>query len=366
MPPHVRLIRARAFFFYRGAEGADHSRPDEAHRILDPACGMTSPRILVTGGAGFIGSHLAEAFCRRGARVVVLDNGAQGAVANLAWRRPGDALDFVEGDLADTALLGRLTRDCDWVFHQAAVPSVPLSVDRPWETHRNNADGTLALLIAARDAGVRRFVFASSSSIYGNVETDPKHEGLPPDPLSPYALQKYTAERYCQLFHRLYGLPTVALRYFNVFGPRQSFNSPYSGVIAKFCTAALRGERPMICGDGLQSRDFTYVANVVAGNLAVAEAAVERIAGRVFNVACGEGITLLQLVAELARLTGRPLNPEFTPARPGEVRHSRADITAAREAFGYQPAIPWTEGLARTLDFYRETQKAGQTAQATT
>jgi UDP-glucose 4-epimerase len=312
-------------------------------------------KALVTGGAGFIGSHLAEALCRRGASVVVIDNLSLGKVANLAWRGNGDALEFVEGDVANEALVKKLVAGCDWVFHEAAMPSVPVSVAKPIETNAQNIDATLRLLVLARDAGVKRFLFASSSSIYGDVDVPAKHEGLPPSPLSPYALQKYTGEKYCQLFYRLYGLPTVALRYFNVFGPRQAFSSPYSGVIAKFCTGMLAGNAPVIYGDGLQARDFTFIANVVRANLLAAEA--PDAAGKVFNVAAGQSITLLDLVAGLNHLTGQNLQPRFEPARVGDVRSSLADISAAQRELGYQVEVSWEEGLSRTLNFYRAAAK---------
>jgi nucleoside-diphosphate-sugar epimerase len=310
-------------------------------------------KVLITGGAGFIGSHLAEALCRRGARVIVVDNLSLGKTANLAWRKNGDDLELIEGDFRDEPLLARVLPGCDWVFHEAAMPSVPRSVELPVESNAQNLDGSLRLLVAARDARVKRFFFASSSAIYGDVDVDVKHEGLPPNPLSPYALQKYAAEKYGQLSHQLYGLETVGLRYFNVFGPRQAFDSPYSGVIAKFCTGMLRGEAPTIFGDGLQSRDFTYIDNVVAGNLLAAEAPAARVAGKVFNIAGGQSISLIQLVAELNRLTGQNLPTHFAPARAGDVRSSRADISAAQAAFGYQYHVSWPEGLQRTLDFYR-------------
>lgn len=310
-------------------------------------------KALVTGGAGFIGSHLAEALCRDGVSVVVLDNLSLGDQRNLEWSRSVAGLEFVKGDVRDETLVKRLVVGCDWVFHEAALPSVPRSVLQPLETNEHNVDGTLRLLVAARDAKVKRFLFASSSSIYGNTDAPHKHEGLPPNPMSPYALQKYTGERYCQLFHRLYNLPTVALRYFNVFGPRQRHDSPYSGVIARFCTAFLQGERPTIYGDGLQSRDFTYIENVIRGNLLAAQAPVEKVAGRVLNVACGDSIDLLQLVRELRELTGSKIEPHFEPGRGGDVRSSRADIRAAREALGYEPGVLFNEGLRRTLDYYR-------------
>ncbi len=309
-------------------------------------------RALVTGGAGFIGSHLAEALAGRGVEVVVLDDLSGGSEANLAWMRPGDGAEFVMGSVSDETLVKRLVAGCDWVFHEAALPSVPRSVAEPVLSNQQNLDATLNLLVAARDAGVKRFLFASSSAIYGDSEESPKHEGLPPLPLSPYGLQKYAAERYGQLFHQLYGLPTVALRYFNVFGPRQAFNSPYSGVIAKFCTAFIQGERPLIYGDGLQSRDFTFIENVVAANLAAAEAPFENVAGRVFNIACGESVTLLDLVRDLGTASGRKTEPMFQPARLGDVRHSRADISSAQGAFGFNPKVSWLDGLRRTYEWY--------------
>ena len=310
-------------------------------------------KALVTGGAGFIGSHLAEALVRRGVDVTVLDNLSGGREANLAWRVAGAPVELVKGSVTDGPLLTRLLAGCDWVFHQAAMPSVPRSVLEPVLSNSQNLDATLQLLVASREAGVKRFVFASSSAIYGDSEVSPKHEGLPPNPLSPYGLQKYAAERYGQLFHLLYGVPTVALRYFNVFGPRQAFDSPYSGVIARFCTAFLRGEPPVIFGDGSQSRDFTYVDNVVAANLAAAEAPPERVAGQVFNVAGGNSITLLDLVQRLTSISGRELKPAFQPARAGDVQHSRADISAAQRALGFAPTVDWGEGLRRTYQWYR-------------
>jgi UDP-glucose 4-epimerase len=311
-------------------------------------------KVLVTGGAGFIGSHLAEALCRRGDHVVVLDNLSLGRADNLApARAAGGTLELVEGDAGDAALLARVLPGCERVFHEAALPSVPRSIQQPLASNQHNLAATLQLLVQARDAGVKRFLFASSSSIYGDTEAPVKHEGLPPNPLSPYALQKFAAEKYGQLFHQLYGLETVGLRYFNVFGPRQAFDSPYSGVIARFCTAMLRGEPPVIYGDGLQSRDFTAIENVVLANLQAAEAPADRVAGRVFNVAAGNSLRLLDLVAELNQLTGQQLQPRFEPARPGDIRTSLADVTAAREAFGYQVLTGWQEGLRRTLEFYR-------------
>lgn len=311
-------------------------------------------KALVTGGAGFIGSHITEALCRRGASVIVLDNLSLGNAANLAWKQPGDQIDLVEGDIRDTALLAKLMPGVDWVFHQGALPSVPRSVASPHESNDHNLQGTLNVLIAARDAKVKRLMFASSSSIYGNSDAPAKVETLPPAPLSPYALQKYGGERYAQLFYQLYGFETVALRYFNIFGPRQAFDSPYSGVIAKFCTLMLQGKAPIIFGDGSQGRDFTYVTNAVSANLLAAEAPAEKAAGKIFNVATGRSIGLLKLVEDLNALTGQQLKPEFHPARMGDILHSLADIRAAHEALGYKVTVSWEEGLARTLEFYRQ------------
>jgi len=315
--------------------------------------GLLIMKALITGGAGFIGSHIAQALCLRGARVIVLDNLSLGSTANLAWKKSGDDLEFIQGDAGDETLLHKIVPGCDWVFHEAALPSVPLSVAQPWASHDQNLDSTLKVLIAARDAGVKRFMFASSSAIYGDSEVPLKHEALPPNPLSPYALQKYASEKYAQLFHQLYGLETVSLRYFNVFGSRQSFDSPYSGVIAKYCTAMLRGERPLVFGDGLQARDFTYVDNAVAANLLAAEAPAEKVAGQFFNTATGDSITLLDLIDELNRLTQQQLAPDFQPPRVGDIRNSTADISAAREALNFSVQVGWKEGLAQTLEFYR-------------
>lgn len=312
-------------------------------------------KALVTGGAGFIGSHITEALCRKGAEVIVLDNLSLGNPNNLSWKKPGDKVDLVEGDIRDRDLLAKLMPGVDWVFHQGALPSVPRSVAEPLESNSQNLDGTLNVLLASRDAGVKRLMFASSSSIYGNADAPAKYEGLPVQPLSPYALQKYGGERYCQLFHQLYGFETVALRYFNIFGPRQAFDSPYSGVIAKFCTFMLEGKPPVIFGDGSQARDFTFVDNAVAANLLAAEAPADRAAGKVFNVAAGHSIDLIRLVNDINKLTGQQLQPRFEPARAGDVLHSLADISAARAGLNYDVKVGWEEGLRRTLEFYQAT-----------
>jgi UDP-glucose 4-epimerase len=310
-------------------------------------------KALVTGGAGFIGSHIAEGLCRRGASVVVLDNLCLGDVKNLAWKRPGDQLDFIQGDVTDAKLIRDLVRGCDWIFHEAALPSVPMSVEKPVETNHQNLDATLQLLTAARDAKVKRFMFASSSAIYGDSDAPVKRETDMPLPLSPYALQKYGSEKYAQMFFHLYGLETVCFRYFNVFGPRQSFDSPYSGVIAKFCTLMLAGKAPSIFGDGKQSRDFVSIRNVVDANILGAEAPANMAAGRTFNIGTGFSINLLDLIDELNRQTNQNLKPTFGPARAGDVRNSQADISAARAQLGYGPKVTWQQGLEETLDFYR-------------
>jgi nucleoside-diphosphate-sugar epimerase len=311
-------------------------------------------KALVTGGAGFIGSHIAEALCARGARVIVLDNLSLGNTENLAWKKSGDQLDLVVGDVKEEKLVRDLVSNCDWVFHHAAIPSVPLSVEQPLLTHQENLNATLQLLVAARDAGVKRFLFASSSAVYGDGGAPVKRESDPPNPLSPYALQKYASENYGQMFYRLYGLPTVSFRYFNVFGPRQSFDSQYSGVIAKFCSLLLQGKQPTIFGDGLQSRDFISVRNVALANVLAAEQPAPQVAGKVFNIGAGSSINLLQLLEELNRQTGQNIQPNFAPARSGDVRFSCADISLAQQDLGYSLKTSWQEGIRETLDFYRQ------------
>jgi len=309
---------------------------------------MTKSLYLVTGGAGFIGSHLAEELVRRGHPVRVADNFSTGKRGNLA-HVPG--VEILEGDLADPAVAARAVAGCEVVLHQAAIPSVPRSVRDPVTSNRANIDATLNVLVAARDAGVRRLVFAGSSSVYGDTPTLPKREDMPPRPLSPYALQKLAGEEYGRLFTRLYGFETVTTRYFNVFGPRQDPGSPYSGVISLFAKALLAGERPTVHGDGGQTRDFTYVANVVDGVLraAVAPAA----SGRVINVATGGRVSLLQLFAALKDLAGANVEPVFGPPREGDVRDSQADISLAKELLGYAPIVGFEEGLKRTVAWFR-------------
>jgi nucleoside-diphosphate-sugar epimerase len=310
-------------------------------------------KALVTGGAGFIGSHLAEALCRRGDKVVVLDDLSSGTLDNLAWRAPAHELEFVQDDAGDDILLKRLLKDCDCVFHLAAMPSVQQSIIDPLESNRRNLDITLRLLVAARDAGVGRVVFASSSSIYGEANAAVKEESLSPTLLSPYAVQKCAAEQYAQLFHRLYALPVVTLRYFNVFGPRQDYDSPYAGVVARFCKAVIHSRPITIYGDGRQSRDFTYIDNVISANLLAAAVPEEKIAGRIFDCATGDSVSVIELVDALAELTRRPLAQSQEPGRVGDIRDSRADISALESELGYRVTVGWKEGLRRTLDSYR-------------
>jgi nucleoside-diphosphate-sugar epimerase len=303
---------------------------------------------LVTGGAGFIGSHLAEELERRGERVRVADSLITGHRRNLAHLR---TIEFVEGDLADLDVARTAVDGVDYVLHQAAIPSVPRSVTDPITSNRANIDATLNVLVAARDAGVRRVVYAGSSSAYGDMPTLPKREDMPTDPLSPYALQKLVGEQYLRLFTRLYGLETVTIRYFNVFGPRQDPSSAYSGVISLFATRMLEGRAPTIQGDGGQTRDFTYVANVVDGVLRACTA--PRASGEVINVAVGGRISINELCARMASVLGSTVQPEYTPPRAGDVRDSQADITRAREILGYEPIVSFEEGLRRTLEWYK-------------
>jgi nucleoside-diphosphate-sugar epimerase len=303
---------------------------------------------LVTGGAGFIGSHLTEELVRRGHRVRVADSLITGKRRNLD-HIPG--VEFLEGDLADLPFATRAVAAMDFVLHQAAIPSVPRSVKDPVTSHRANVDASVNVLAAARDAGVKRLVFAGSSSEYGNTPELPKREDMLPNPLSPYALQKLVAEQYCQMFTRLYGFETVTIRYFNVFGPRQDPGSPYSGVISLFSTALLEGRQPIIYGDGEQTRDFTYVANVVDGVLRACEA--KEAAGEVINVACGTRITLNELLAVMNRIIGTNLQAIYKEERQGDVKDSQADITKAKRLLGYTPSVPLEEGLRLTLEWCR-------------
>ena len=304
---------------------------------------------LVTGGAGFIGSHLAEELIRRGQRIRVVDSLITGKRENLVHL---DGVEFVEADLADLNTCRRAVEGIDYVLHQAAIPSVPRSVQDPVTSNRANIDSTLNLLVAARDADVKRLVYAGSSSAYGDTPTLPKHEDMPANPLSPYALQKFVGEQYCRLFTRLYGFATVTIRYFNVFGPRQDPGSPYSGVISLFTTALLARRQPLIYGDGEQTRDFTYVSNVVDGVLRAVDA--PDAAGEVINVATGSRISLNELLRTMNGILGTNIDAIYLDVRAGDVRHSQADIAKARQLLGYAPQILVEEGLRRTIDWCRQ------------
>lgn len=305
-------------------------------------------KALVTGGGGFIGSHIVMRLLDGGHEVRVIDDFSTGRKENLAGA--AGRIDLREGDLRDPDAVRGAVEGVDWVFHEAALPSVARSVEDPLSTNAVNVQGTLQLLLAARDAGVRRVVYAASSSAYGDTPTLPKIETMPPSPLSPYALQKYAGEQYCVMFSRLYGLETVALRYFNVFGPRQDPAGFYSAVIPRFIVQLARGEKPTVFGDGEQSRDFTYIDNVVNANLLAAERS--EAVGEVINVACGERITLNRLLAELCDILGVDIPAEHAPPRAGDVRHSLADISKAHRLLGYEPGIALREGLERTAAFF--------------
>lgn len=307
-------------------------------------------KVLVTGGAGFIGSHLAGRLLELGYQVRILDNFATGRRSNLATFH--GEVEVIEGDIQSAERAYAAARGCELVFHQAALPSVPRSIQDPLTSNASNVTGLLNVMLAARDSGVRRVIYASSSSVYGANPDLPKSERMAPLPISPYAVAKLAGEGYCRSFGEVYGLQTVAIRYFNVFGPRQDPRSQYAAVIPNFITALLAGEQPLIYGDGEQSRDFTYVENVVQGNLLAAEA--DGVAGRVYNIACGRRVSLNELFGELRELIGADLQPRYTQARPGDVKHSLADISAARADLGYEPEVLLREGLSRTIDHLRE------------
>lgn len=309
-------------------------------------------KALVTGGAGFIGSNLVRHLLAHGHSVTVVDNLSSGSTANLdeVWSE----IYFVEGDIRDRDLMERLMQGVDYVFHQAALPSVPRSVADPWSSNDHNVNGTLSVLLAARDAGVGRVIYASSSSVYGDTPILPKVESMCTKPLSPYAIAKYVGELYCQVFYRLYGLETVALRYFNVFGPRQNPQSQYAAVIPKFITALLSGERPTIHGQGEQTRDFTYVENVTVANLAAATAPAQAVSGEAFNIGCGDRVSINGLFEQIRGLIGVVITPLYSEPRPGDVRDSQADIAKARRAFDYIPAVDLHEGLERTIAWYAD------------
>ena len=304
--------------------------------------------ILVTGGAGFIGSNICHYLAGRGVRLRVLDNLSTGSLANLEGIE--GEVDFIEADLAELELVRKAMEGVDFVLHQGALPSVPRSIDDPLASHAANATGTLNVLVAASTAGVNRVVYASSSSVYGNSAELPKREDMTPAPISPYAAGKLAGEHYCRAFFSVHGLKVVVLRYFNVFGPRQNPYSAYAAVIPKFAICLLAGEPPTVYGDGEQSRDFTYVDNVVEANLLALQAA--QAPGRIFNIACESAITLNQVLAILQQLTGLEIGPRHGPPRPGDVRHSLADISLARGALGYEPTVTVEEGLRRTVAYW--------------
>jgi UDP-N-acetylglucosamine/UDP-N-acetyl-alpha-D-glucosaminouronate 4-epimerase len=306
---------------------------------------------LVTGGAGFIGSHLAEELLRRGERVRIVDSLITGKRQNMAHL---NGIEFIEGDLADLNVAQTAVKGVDYVLHQAAIPSVPRSVQDPITSNRANIDASLNVLVAARDAGVKRVVYAGSSSAYGNTPTLPKVETMPTAPLSPYALQKLVAEQYCQMFTELYGLETVTIRYFNVFGPRQDPSSPYSGVISLFISALVDGRQPKIYGDGEHTRDFTYVANVVDGVLRACAAPAA--SGEVINVATGGRISLNHLFRTVRDLVGATMEPLYDAPRAGDVKDSQADISKAQRLLGYNPIVSFEEGLRNTVNWYRSAQ----------
>ncbi|MBN2199575.1 MAG: SDR family oxidoreductase [Candidatus Aminicenantes bacterium] len=308
------------------------------------------PLFLVTGGAGFIGSHLAEELVRAGEEVRVLDNFLTGRRENLAGI--SDRFELIEGDVRDEDACRRAVRGADCVLHQAALPSVPRSLRDPALSNAINVGGTLNMLAASREAGVKRFVFASSSSVYGDDERQPKREGAEGTPLSPYAVTKAAGEKYCQMFHRTWGLPTVCLRYFNIFGPRQDPSSQYAAVIPLFISAFLEGRSPTIFGDGSQSRDFTYVSNVVRANILACRA--EGAAGRVINIACGARTTVNELASSLRDILGGRAEPVHGEPRPGDVPHSWADLSAAQSILGYRPEVGLREGLERTVRWFKE------------
>lgn len=309
------------------------------------------PKVLITGIAGFIGSALAHECAARGYEVRGIDNLGAGNIENIA---DIEEIEFYRGSLTNRRLLRNLCADVDVIFHQAALASVAGSIEDPATSHVANLDGTLNLLLEARRQGVRRVVYASSSSVYGESDILPKTEAMLPAPISPYAIQKLAGEYYMQCFARIYGIETVSLRYFNVFGPRQSAYSPYSGVLARFITSMLAGVAPEIYGDGTQSRDFTFIEDVVQANLLAVMADAPVVSGQIFNVASGMRHSLLETYAILADILGFEGNPRFLPVRPGDIRHSQADISRAQECLGYQPQVSFRAGLERTVAWYRD------------
>jgi nucleoside-diphosphate-sugar epimerase len=315
-------------------------------------------RYVVTGGAGFIGSNTVEELVRRGHSVVVLDDFSAGKEENLAEIR--NKITLIKGTITDIEVVRKAMHEAEYVLHFAARTSVPRSVKDPIETNRINIDGTLNVLVAARDAKVKRLVFAASSSAYGETPTLPKAESMQPQPISPYGVTKLVGELYAQTFGRCYGIENVSLRYFNIFGPRQDPSSPYSGVLAKFCTAYLEDTQPVIFGDGEQTRDFTYVENAVQANLLACEA--PNVSGRVFNIGTGVRFSLNQTVELLSKISGKRLEVKYDPPREGDIRDSLADITQAREMLGYNPQVGFEEGLRRTFEWYQAMQSKAAAA----
>jgi len=317
---------------------------------------MLTSKVLITGGAGFIGSNLADELIRQGAKVVILDNFVTGFRENLD--EITGSFDFIEGDLNDDIKLKQAIENVEVIFHQAALPSVPRSVENPLETHQACVDGTFNLLLKAKENNVRRLIYAASSSAYGDKETLPKIETMSPEPLSPYAAAKLMGEYYCQVFAKVYGIETFCLRYFNVFGPRQNPASQYSGVISRFIDALLSDKTPIIYGDGEQSRDFTFIANVVDANIKAAQTAQG--IGEVMNVANGERISLNQLLEVLKKITAREtVSAEFQPERKGDVKHSQADNRRAVEWLGYEKLVGLEDGLQKTIDWWKTSRFAG-------
>jgi UDP-glucose 4-epimerase len=315
---------------------------------------------LITGIGGFIGSSIACELLRRGEQVRGVDNFCTGKRENLT--SISEQIDFREADILDLDALHNACSGVDFVFHEAAIPSVPKSVLDPIGSNRANIDGTVNVLVAARDAKVKRVIYAASSSAYGDTPTLPKHEHMSPDPISPYAVAKLASERYMISFYRCYGLETVSLRYFNIFGPRQDPSSPYSGVLAKFITQMLNGQQPTIFGDGEQSRDFTYIDNAVAANLLACKAPASQVAGQVFNVATGRRVSLNETFKLLQQLTAYSGSPKYATEREGDIKHSLADISAAEQSLGYKPSVNFEEGLRRTVDWYRSADVGPQTS----
>ena len=309
-------------------------------------------RYLVTGGAGFIGSNTVDELVQRGHSVVVLDDLSGGKEDNLSDIR--NKITIIKGSITDIEAVLKAMHEAEYVLHLAARTSVPRSVKDPLETNRINVEGTLNVLVAAKEMKVKRVVFAASSSAYGETPTLPKVETMQPQPISPYGVSKYVGELYGQAFGRCYGLETVALRYFNIFGPRQDPSSPYSGVLAKFCTAFLEDTQPVVFGDGEQTRDFTFVDNAVVANLLACEA--PNVAGKVFNIGCGKRVSLNEVLRALRKITGKALEAKYDPPRDGDIRDSQADISQARESLGYNPQVGFEEGLVLTLEWYRHSQ----------